>query len=46
MWVDSLSDEELAALDQAVAVPGRDLRSELNDVRNRLGEAPGPPQTA
>ncbi|MFF9795312.1 hypothetical protein [Streptomyces bacillaris] len=46
MWVDSLSDEELAALNQAAAVPGRDLRSELNDVRNRLGKAPGPPQTA
>ncbi|MFZ4283047.1 hypothetical protein [Streptomyces rhizosphaericola] len=46
MWVDSLSDEELAALNQSAAVPGRDLRSELNDVRNRLGEAPRPPQTA
>ncbi|HWU05543.1 MAG TPA: hypothetical protein VN520_03930 [Streptomyces sp.] len=32
MWIDSLSDEELAALNQAAAVPGRDLRSELNDV--------------
>ncbi|MEV3896489.1 hypothetical protein [Streptomyces anulatus] len=46
VWVDSLSDEELAAQNQAAAVPGRDLRSELNDVRNRLGKAPGPPQTA
>ncbi|NGO88001.1 hypothetical protein [Streptomyces sp. 196(2019)] len=45
MWVDSLGAEELAALDQAAAVPGRDLRSELNDVRDRLREAPGPPQT-
>ncbi|MGZ2361716.1 hypothetical protein LRE75_34420 [Streptomyces sp. 372A] len=46
MWVDSLSDEEIAALGQAAVVPGRDLRSELNDVRNCPGKAPGPPQTA
>ncbi|WP_306340140.1 hypothetical protein [Streptomyces sp. AS13] len=46
MWVGSLSAEELAALNQAAAVPGRDLRSELNDVRDHPGKAPGPPQTA
>lgn len=40
MWVDSLGDAELAALNQATAVPGRDLRSELNDVRNHPGKAP------
>ncbi|MEV7907578.1 hypothetical protein [Streptomyces anulatus] len=42
MWVDSLSDEELAALNQTAAAPGRDLRSELGDVRDRLGKVPGP----
>ncbi|MFJ6148942.1 hypothetical protein ACIQH7_35735 [Streptomyces anulatus] len=42
MWIDSLSDEELAALNQTAAAPGRDLRSELGDVRDRLGKVPGP----
>ncbi|MFD3997150.1 hypothetical protein [Streptomyces sp. NPDC058583] len=43
-WVDSLSDEELAALNhQAVAAPGRDLRGELIKARDRLGEASGMP---
>ncbi|MFD6334221.1 hypothetical protein ACFWGI_32200 [Streptomyces niveus] len=46
MWIDSLNEEELAALNQAAVVPGRDLRSELDDVRDRLGKTPGPPQTA
>ncbi|MFJ3697223.1 helix-turn-helix domain-containing protein [Streptomyces sp. NPDC090052] len=39
MWVDSLSDEELAALNhQAAAASGRDLGSELNDVRDLPGQ--------
>ncbi|MFJ3575901.1 hypothetical protein [Streptomyces rubiginosohelvolus] len=44
MWVDSLSAEELAVLNQAAAVPGRDLRSELNDAQGPPGEAPGTPR--
>ncbi|MFI8515642.1 hypothetical protein ACIGHB_31395 [Streptomyces sp. NPDC085460] len=43
-WVDSLSDEELAALNQqAAAAAGRDLRGELIKARDRLGEASGTP---
>ncbi|MEW5655274.1 hypothetical protein ABGT92_08045 [Streptomyces cinereoruber] len=43
-WVDSLSDEELAALNQqAAAAAGRDLRRELIKARDRLGEASGTP---
>ncbi|MFD9047917.1 hypothetical protein [Streptomyces zaomyceticus] len=43
-WVDSLSDEELAALNQqAAAAPGHDLRGELIKVRDRPGEASGTP---
>ncbi|MER6194947.1 hypothetical protein [Streptomyces cyaneofuscatus] len=45
MWVDSLSDEELAALSQAAAVSGRDLRNELNKAQGPPSEAPGTPRT-
>lgn len=46
-WVDSLSDEELAALNhQAAAAPERDLRGELIKARDRLGETSGPPPTS
>ncbi|ALO05632.1 hypothetical protein AQF52_8076 [Streptomyces venezuelae] len=43
-WVDGLSDEELAALNQqAAAASGRDLRGELIKARDRLGRASGTP---
>ncbi|MEV7374647.1 hypothetical protein AB0O51_27670 [Streptomyces sp. NPDC090301] len=43
-WVDSLSDEELAALNhRAAAAPGRDLRGELINAWDRPGETSGPP---
>lgn len=45
MWVDNLSNKELAALNQAAAVSGRDLRSELNNAQGPPGEAPGTPRT-
>ncbi|MEU6949521.1 hypothetical protein ABZ957_30465 [Streptomyces sp. NPDC046316] len=47
MRVDSLSSEELAALNHpAAAAPGRDLRGELINARDRLGETSGTPPTS
>ncbi|WP_157850834.1 hypothetical protein [Streptomyces exfoliatus] len=46
-WVDSLSAEELAALNhQAAAAPGRDLRGEVINARDCLGETSGTPPTS